>query len=360
MCYPQYLEAVTDAKRHCVADSTRNEYRRKVQLWFEFCNSFNQPLDPYCADDLQIEQFMGFLCIEHKKSGPQISTAITALNDFFRTNRIAWKRSEIINHALWGLRNKYPAEYRHKRPFVHVFVYWFWKNFGKSNNFDIITALTALLVAYWMAPRPGEYTINRVKRPLVLSQMRYLPSKKNAKEIVITITSGTGDGRRRMRISKTNQSGLKFEQMVAKCMCNSTRFGLPTTCLVHQMKIYQRLRCARFGRPTRTDPIFVRGSGEILKYDEFRHFIHYGIEDMAKATGVPLEPMYYTPHSIRIGAATDLARLGVPGWKIQKLGRWDTDIWTKTYVGLDLFDVAKLRNSTLSELRASFVQGYKI
>ena len=83
-------------------------------------------------------------------------------------------------------------------------------------------------------------------------------------------------------------------------------------------------------------------------------------EDMAKATGIALNPDYYTPHSIRIGSATDLARLGVPGWKIQKLGRWDTNMWTKTYVGLDLYDIARLRNSTISDLQASFVQGYRV
>ena len=69
-----------DAKRHCLADSPANEHQRKVKLWFEFCNSFKEPLDPYCAE-IQIEKFCGFL--EYKKSGPKTSAAITALNDFF-------------------------------------------------------------------------------------------------------------------------------------------------------------------------------------------------------------------------------------------------------------------------------------
>ena len=52
------------------------------------------------------------------------------------------------------------------------------------------------------------------------------------------------------------------------------------------------------------------------------------------------------PHSVCIGSATD--PLGVPRCEVQKIRRWQTAIWTKPDVELDLCDLAKLRNATMS------------
>ena len=91
-----------------------------------------------------------------------------------------------------------------------IFVVVLEEFFTGNDVFDIRTALVAMQLGYWMVLRQGGHTLNEVFRPLVLSQIKCLPSKKNAKKIVIIIASGTGDGRRKMRISKTNHSGLKF------------------------------------------------------------------------------------------------------------------------------------------------------
>ena len=45
----------------------------------------------------------------------------------------------------------------------------------------------------------------------------------------------------------------------------------------------------------------------------------------ALAASIGLDPLYYSGHSFRVGAATDLFELKLPYYVIKKLGRWKSD-----------------------------------
>ncbi len=64
-----------------------------------------------------------------------------------------------------------------------------------------------------------------------------------------------------------------------------------------------------------------------------------------------MKPKEYTPHTLRVGRCTDLARQGKPGWYIEKAGRWSSKVWKDTYINLDWTDLALLLNRPQSELQ---------
>ena len=88
-----------------------------------------------------------------------------------------------------------------------------------------------------------------------------------------------------------------------------------------------------------------------LKYEYLRKFIKNGITIVSQNTGINLNPKYYTPHSLRVGGCTDLFRAGAVPYKVSIFGRWSSDCWKQIYVNIDFFDIARLRNTTMDELR---------
>ena len=74
------------------------------------------------------------------------------------------------------------------------------------------------------------------------------------------------------------------------------------------------------------------------------------IVTLTKKLKVKLDPRKYTPHTLRQGGCTGMARHGVPSWRIEMTGRWRSKMWRKTYINTDWRDMAKLSNQTVTEL----------
>ena len=112
---------------------------------------------------------------------------------------------------------------------------------------------------------------------------------------------------------------------------------------------YLKMRCKLFKkRLKKSDPLLVTELNARLKCCHINDFLHEAIRKMAEATGIPLSPFEYTPHSLRTGGTTDLARLGRNALFIQKFGRWQSNQWKQVYIQLDFRDLARLRNETTS------------
>ncbi|CAI8019411.1 hypothetical protein GBAR_LOCUS11668 [Geodia barretti] len=66
-------------------------------------------------------------------------------------------------------------------------------------------------------------------------------------------------------------------------------------------------------------PLFTLSSGKFLTRSRLTNVIRR----LLRATGLSMqEAKRYGTHSLRIGAATDAAALGLPSWLIQAAGRW--------------------------------------
>ena len=63
-----------------------------------------------------------------------------------------------------------------------------------------------------------------------------------------------------------------------------------------------------------------------------------------------MDPSNYTPHALRVGGCTDMARNGSPGWLIEQKGRWSSKIWKDVYINLDWSDLAVWYDTSQSVL----------
>ena len=68
-----------------------------------------------------------------------------------------------------------------------------------------------------------------------------------------------------------------------------------------------------------------------------------------------LKPSKYPAHSMRQGRCTDMARHNFPAWRIERAGRWQSDIWKKTYINTDWRDISKISGKSVKELLDSIV-----
>ena len=71
---------------------------------------------------------------------------------------------------------------------------------------------------------------------------------------------------------------------------------------------------------------------------------------VAKKLKIKLDPSKYTPHALRQGGCTDMARHGFPAWRIEMAGRWESKRWRKIYINTDWRDIATLSGRAVTEL----------
>ena len=135
--------------------------------------------------------------------------------------------------------------------------------------------------------------------------------------------------------SKTNQFGEEKDQIGQNCKC-------PQPCGPHFLYNYLHKRARKFGKIKPNDPLLLDDRGKTLKAELVTNAIRNIIYQL------DLNPLHYNTHSLRIGAATDLARDNVQHFIIKQWGRWRSNCWETTYARLDYLDLAKLTNTTLS------------
>ena len=55
----------------------------------------------------------------------------------------------------------------------------------------------------------------------------------------------------------------------------------------------------------------------------------FGVGMAIAIPAIPLPPPLYSSHSLRIGAATEAATVGLPNWLIQQAGRWKSSAYER-------------------------------
>ena len=83
--------------------------------------------------------------------------------------------------------------------------------------------------------------------------------------------------------------------------------------------------------------------------------MHNAIPVLNRKLNLKMDPAMYTAHTLRLGGCTDMARKGVPNWKIEAQGRWSSKMWKYTYINMNWKDMADLRGGTVGDLLKGLV-----
>ena len=111
-----------------------------------------------------------------------------------------------------------------------------------------------------------------------------------------------------LKQSKTNQSGPAQRILIFKLDSDISPYE----------PIFRHVQSRLAAKAGPSDPLFVTDRNQIVSRSWFvNHF-----KELLKRSG--LSPSLFTPHSLRIGAATTASRNGISDRVIKDLGRWSS------------------------------------
>ena len=137
--------------------------------------------------------------------------------------------------------------------------------------------------------------------------------------------------------------------MHAHCNCNKSKRMMPRP--LHLLKHWINMRNAYLKTNFRSkDLLFIHKNGKPSSYDCLNKWLQNAMTIVAKNMNVKMAPTNNTAHTIRQGSCTDMARHGVPSWRIQieMTGRCASKGWKKMCFNTVWRDVAKLSGFTIS------------
>ena len=289
--------------------------------------------------------FIAWCFKDNKHTGNDVSKALTAARSLLINNGGDWARTPYLSRVIKGYIKLKPSKPQHKRPFCNIHLLLTWKHYINLKDFNHLSIGLGVLFGYHGGLRPTEYAYKKGSIMLRMHQMEFISNRSHPKEVQITINQ-----------SKTNQQNTREELILLPCRCHDPYVGVRVPCAVHHLLKYLEIRTKLFGEPKNTDPILINKAGNPLSYNYVHNFLHNAITSINNNSHVKLNPKHYTPHALRAGGCTDLARSGAPDWRIEKYGRWTTRMWKDIYVCLNLIDVAKLLGVTITSLLDSIVR----
>jgi len=255
-------------------------------------------------------------------SGHQISRYITSVQQWHKYNFITLNRKQMGTLALLikSFKKKQPAKSHKHRPITIAIIKLWLPYFG--NSVKNITYKAAISVAYAHMLRAGEYVCAMDAYKI---DPRY---RLNWNDITFGNDTLGIPMVLQIRIKLPKSYGYKFkpEYTLSLCTCNT----LPL-CALHDL-----LRLWYLVKPLDlTNPVFALEDKWITP-TKMKSVINI-LCDYANLDG-----KYYTCHMFRSGKCTDLKCNGTDDTIICKLGRWNSDVWKKHYLLLDMFDVLRL------------------
>ncbi len=320
--------------------STKHSYGNDWIKWCDFCNYVDNKIY-HITTDLAIDFICFLYRFELVTSGTAASKTLTGVAGTLVDFGINFQRSPLVTKYVKGFVRLRPPIRREKRPWSVYHCRLLFKHIIQPNinNFYIIAMTSMILIGYSGLLRPGELSKRQFNQTLNRNQIQFHPNILNPTDLIITLFH-----------SKTNKIGKK-ERIIIPCVCNEKVAGIDCPCPVHHIKYYVSLRDAMFGLQ---GPLFVKDKGKRkgkpLSYYCLRTFLHKVIIIFNKYLPFDLDPDMYTPHCLRIGGTTDLARSGLADIIIQNRGRWITQIWRHIYVNLIWDDISLLSNKSISQL----------
>ncbi len=309
-----------------LAHSTRKTYESKARRWPIFCALFGFPQQP--ATESSLVAYVAYRHATDEIYMDGISSEISAIlsadiDKGHKPNRNDWP---LLGRVLKGVGRVHGKSHRStpKKPITMGILKRFLRNIPRTCTDGRLLRL-AMLIGHGALLRPGELGVSSQKhydkvRVLRWRDLTFCPSRSSCEVLKIEIHG-----------SKTNQFGKK-EILALGCKCSK---GDP--CSVHEM--LSLLKMGTFS--STSEPIFRMSSGNILS----KRMISNAIKNCCLKEN--LNPAEYSPHSLRKGGATDLARDGVPEWMIQKIGRWSELCKTnRRYQLLTRSDIVRMLNKS--------------
>ena len=325
-----------------LAKLTRENYNGKIKHWLDYCDLCDE--DYLNLNNFTAKNFISYCFHYTNLNGSGASRALTAASSLLLEQGIEWQRNKYISRIIKGYTKIKPPETRPKKPFSNKHIQLTWKHFLNIRDYNHLTIGSGLLLGYFGGLRPGEFSYKKGYIILRYHQLQFIPNRNSCKEIQVTLYK-----------SKTNQLSKKQERILLSCKCNKRVLGIFMPCPVHHLVRYIKAHIKLFGEFQNSDPLLTMMNGKVLRYNYVHNFMYNSINAINTNENLQMDPKFYTPHTLRIGGCTDLARANVPGHLLERFGRWTTQIWKEKYISLDFSDIAILNDTTITDIRDSMV-----
>ncbi len=190
--------------------------------------------------------------------------------------------------------------------------------------------------------RPNEISKTRFGPVLTRGQIKFVPSNKNARDLIITLHK-----------SKTNQIG-RPEEIIIPCRCHKKYTGIWIPCTVHHTLHFLKIRDKIF-KMDKNKPLFPKdkgvAKGKPFSYTNLIKYLNDSVRLIRQKSSVRIKTKYYTPHCLRVGGCVDMARNGEPAHMIEKQGRWSSQCWKDIYLNLQWQDISLLSGKSIWDLK---------
>jgi hypothetical protein len=224
---------------------------------------------------------------------------------------------------------------------------------GTCGGYEEALLWAAITLAFGAFLRSEEYTQKKVggveSTPPKMAAIKFVDGNGVAVDMSMSRLLGRlGDGR--MSGSVAGMSFFVAKSKTDQMMEGHTVFVAEslekTLCPVSAMVKFLSMRLRAGVSVNSEEWLFLNKNGKPLQYLEMLG----GLRHVLRELGV--QPMDYGTHSLRIGAATLAARMGVPDSVIQKMGRWDSTCYLR-YIRTSDEDLLKASSSMLGEIGKS-------
>ena len=326
--------------KHALTKNTKKSYNAYFPYWEQFCDWMK--LQNITISEDKILNFIAWSFHFTDLNSNLTSRAITAAISFHKDNGISFDRKQYpsIKRLLEGYQTLRPPDKRIKLPLSEYHIQKIFMYCVDTNKYTSLLPGCAMLIGYSLLLRPGEvgYQPRSNEKNLYNRSITWIPNFDNPQEISIKVEA-----------SKTNRRKTKTEIIYAHCNCNKSIRIIP--CPIHLLKHWINLRNKYHNKKFKSkDFLFIHKNGKPFRYDHLNNWLQNAMKIVARKMNVKLDPSNYTAHTLRQGGCTDMARHGVPSWRIQMTGRWSSKKWKKIYINTDWRDIAKLSGLSVSTL----------
>ena len=285
-----------------IAPKTRSSYHKSLIKFSSFClDEFK--LSPFTSGSHQIVSYIAFL---HQAgySSSSIRCQLSAISFFYKINDIHdYTQSFLVKKVIQG-SSKSSIKSLPRLPVTVDILTTLLSALPKIGlvGYKLLMFRSMFTLAFYAFLRIGEYTVQSqsVVSPHVLSidNVHIIKCKKRWSELRVTFSSFKHS---------------KMHHPVTLCIKSKSS----VTCPVMFMSRY--LSC----RPKKMGPLFILQDCIPVSTRYFSQVFRSCIEYLS------LDPKSYTPHSFRIGAATEAASSGVSDAALCAMGRWSSDAYKK-------------------------------
>ena len=265
---------------------------------------------------------------EYHKTGGVINKTISHI--------VSWKNAQFgqihrknyltLQNILKQYKKENPTTERRTRPITKTILKMFLSKLNDSE--EHITIASALIIAYYHLLRSGEYTIEGTtykrdpKKRLNWSNFKIGNNNKGNPSVL------------EISLYHTKNKKVICERTLSTCHCHKKEL-----CAVHAYIKLRNLKLKLHGKIDLKEPIFTDKNGKWFTATKMNRII----SELALKSG--LDPTFYFAHGARSGRATDMKLQGCEDFVIKKQGRWESEVFEKHYLKLDMYDVERLRMS---------------